>query len=179
MGCCPGIGTTHLSISLCNYCASKLGKKTAYIEFHKREEISQLFLEQPCQLHGVDYFPVATSDEVPALLNGGYQYLIFDMGTFGEADFQEFLRCDRKVLVGSLAPWKSNYYQDFFLYSANTTYLGEGLKHFVQMGSAKEIKRFLKKYGVSKASIHQLPFIKNPFCIEAAQFLFFQELLSD
>lgn len=127
-GCCSGIGVTHLSIALCSFCASKLGKKTAFLEFHGRNEISQLFpqahpavsdseaAEQKCfHLNGIDYYSNVSSSDIPALLNMGYHYLIFDMGGFGEMDFQEFLRCDRKLILGSLAPWKSKTCQDFFL----------------------------------------------------------------
>lgn len=161
------------------------------MEFHGRDEISQLFrgkgdvtsAKADCGLPhfhhcGIDYYPNITGSEIPTLFNMGYHYLIFDMGCFGESDFQEFLRCDRKLILGSLAPWKTKSYQDFFAYLGNITNLGEGLYYLVQTGNTKDILQFSKTYHISRRNIFQIPFIKNPFCIEKELFLFLQELLS-
>lgn len=180
-GCCSGIGVTHLSIALCSFCASKLGKKTAFLEVHGRNEISQFFPEagqNRFHLSGIDYYSNISSNDIPALLNMGYHYLILDMGSFGEIDFQEFLRCDRKLVLGSLAPWKAKTNQEFFQYYSNTANLGEGFFYLVQTGDIKNILTFSKTYHISRRNIFQIPFIKNPFCIKKELFLLFQELLS-
>lgn len=187
-GCSSGIGVTHLSIAICSFCASKLGKKTAFIEFHGRNELSQLFPEsdpesdtdrpQYFHLRGIDYYPNVNSSHIPSLLNMGYHYLIFDMGSFMEADFQELLRCDRKLILGSSAPWKRRTWEALFSYINDRVSSGDGFYYLVQAGSAKSILSFSKSFQVSKRSVLQIPFIKNPFCIEKELFLFFQELLA-
>lgn len=190
-GCCSGIGVTHISIALCSFCASKLGKKTAFLEFHGRDEISQFFRDespaasdsadgrQPCfHASGVDYYSNLSSHDIPILLNKGYQYLIFDMGSFPEADFQEFLRCDRKLILGSLAPWKTRTWQNFFQYKNKSVNSGEGFYYLLQMGNSKDFLSFSKTYQISRQSMLQIPFIKNPFCIGKELFVFFEELLS-
>ena len=56
------------------------------------------------RIHDVDYYPATGRDEFPALLNLGYRYLVLDFGSLSEADLTEFLRCDKKIIIGSVAP---------------------------------------------------------------------------
>lgn len=192
MGCDSGMGATHLAIALCSYCASKQKKKAAYLELHARSEIAQLVSEsdlvsakghhsfEPGQkyfcfrLHGIDFYPHVSGSEIPALLNQGYDCLILDMGSLKEADISEFLRCDHKVVLGSLAPWKIWEYEDFFHQFKKTVNLGEGFYYLVQTGTVKSISRFSKAHHISMLAV---PFIKNPFRIEKELFLFLEELL--
>lgn len=132
--------------------------------------------DRPCfKLHGVDYYPRVTGSELPVLLNQGYDYLILDIGSLREADFSEFLRCDRKLVLGSLAPWKLGTYEDFFRQFDNSPNLGEGFDYLVQTGTAKNISHFSKTHRISMAAV---PFIKNPFRLEKELFLFFGSLLA-
>ena len=70
LGCTAGAGVTHLAITLSNLCHSKLHKKTALLELHKRKNLSTIPSETtlPCRcgfmgdrtvfdIHGVDYYP--------------------------------------------------------------------------------------------------------------------------
>ena len=77
-------------------------------------------------IHGVDYYPDVTPDELPGLYNQGYQILLFDFGNFGECCIHEFLRCDRKLVIGSLAPWNIRQYRDLLESLSHYTNLGEG-----------------------------------------------------
>lgn len=203
MGCDTGVGVTHLAIALCNYCCSKQRKKVAYLELHARAEISQLIPESklysalkphsakhtlksnlsdstscPChfQFRGVDYYPHVSDSMIPALLNQGYDYLILDIGSIKEADYSEFLRCDRKLVVGSVAPWKLWRYEEFFRQFVNSQNLGEGFHYLLQMGTWADTSHFIKSHHISMVPI---PFIKNPFRLEKELFLFLEELLAE
>ena len=121
LGCGRGAGVTHLALALCSYCSSKRGKSCAYLELHARREIAHLsshgnssygkkelsngeHLRRPLlRLSQTDYYPAVTADEIPLLLNQGYDYLILDAGALEEGLFPEFLRCDRKF-VWALLP---------------------------------------------------------------------------
>lgn len=177
LGCGHGVGVTQLAISLCSYCASKQRKSVAYVELHTRGEIAQLVPEsalhyEDCRfrLHGVDYFPRMSESGIPALLNRGYDYLILDVGSLDEANVPEFLRCDRKLVLGSLAPWKSWQYEAVIqhFYSIN---LGEGFDYLVQMGMNEHVRRFSKAHHIAMS---QVPFIQNPFRIEKELFPFLE-----
>lgn len=187
IGCQPGSGVTHLAITLSNYCSSRLRQNTACLELHSRNELSQLssqlnehsdYEEQRItpafRIQKVDYYPSICSDMIPVLLNRGYGYLILDLGNINEADHQEFLRCDKKLVLGSLSPWKKEKYQEFFHTFDKTMNLGEGFHYLVQTGTYKNILNFSK---TNHIFMRNVPFINNPFHIEKELFLFLQELL--
>lgn len=125
---------------------------------------------------GVDYYPAVTVDEVPALLNQGYDCLIFDVGTLEDGMFSEFLRCDRKLILGSLAPWKSWKYEAFFQKLTDTMNVGEGFDYLVQTGSTKELASFSKTHHIK---MQVVPFIKDPFHIEKELFPFLGALSTE
>ena len=112
--------------------------------------------------------------EIPQILNHGYCYLLYDFGVLTETNYNEFLRCDRKIVIGSLAPWKEQLYHKFI----QSTFIGqkswEDFYYLVLFGEGNDMQAFRKKYHLSMA---QIPFFKNPFHIEKEQFPFLQELL--
>lgn len=193
LGCDSGVGVTHLALSLCGYCASKRRKKTAFLEMHTRSEISQLAPESQCfpavhtrsnvsgsadffRMQGVDYYPHVSAARIPTLLNQGYDYLILDLGYLNEADIAEFLLCDRKLVLGSLAPWKIWKYEAFFLQLQSSVNLGEGFCYLVQTGSRRNLHRFSGSHRVAMANV---PLIQNPFRIGKELFSFFETLLAE
>lgn len=182
------MGVTHLALALCSYCTSKLRKKTACLELHPRNEISQLnggkspasrdgsdMARPHFTFHGTDYYSCVNGSEIPALLNSGYDYLILDLGCLAEADRSEFLRCDCKLVLGSLSPWKVQHYREFFLHFRHTLNLGEGFCYLVQTGDQGDISGFSREQKIAMLSI---PFINNPFRIKKELFCFFDELLT-
>ena len=180
LGCDAGVGATHLAISLCTYCASKKRRSVAYAELHARSEIAQLVPEAALlgehssfRLHGVDYYPHMSGSGIPALLNRGYDYLILDTGSLDEADVSELLRCDRKLVLGNLAPWKRWRYEAFFLHFHSIN-LGEGFDFLVQMGMKENVTHFSKAHHIAMS---QIPFIQNPFRIEKELFPFLERHL--
>lgn len=197
------MGVTQLAVALCSYCVSKQQRRAAYLELHKRNEIARVLpdtdfsavlrrhakarakapslpgvaKQEPLffSLRGVDYFPHVSYCDVPLLLNREYDYLILDLGSMGEADLSEFLRCDTKFILGSLAPWKIWKYEKSLELLNHSVNLGEGCNYLVQMGTSYDISRFSK---ANRIAVREVPFIKDPFRIEKQLFLFFEELLA-
>lgn len=124
----------------------------------------------------MDYYPAVKEDDVPALLNLGYDCLILDTGVLGGNAFSELLRCDRKLILGSLAPWKSWKYEAFFQQFENTINLGEGFDYLVQTGTVQDVFRFSKTHHIKMQTV---PFIKNPFSIEKELFPFLGALSAE
>lgn len=154
-------------------CSAEVHSKASLFGTSHSLESGQSYLH--FKLHGVDYYPHVAGNEVPALLNQGYDYLILDMGSMKEADHSEFLRCDRKLVLGSLAPWKIWTYEEFFRQFSNSVNLGEGFYYLAQTGTTKNIPQFSKAHHISMSGV---PFIKNPFQIEKELFLFLGTLLT-
>lgn len=203
LACDSGVGVTQLAIALCSYCVSKKQKRAAYLELHERNEIARVLpdadfsailnrhakarakasslpgttMQEPLffSLRGVDYYPHVSYRDVPLLLNRDYDYLIMDLGCMEEADLSEFLRCDIKFILGSLAPWKIWKYEKFLKRLNHSVNLGEGCNYLVQMGTSHDISRFSK---ANHIAVREVPFIKDPFRIEKQLFLFFEDLLA-
>lgn len=123
-----------------------------------------------------DYYPLVTADEIPALYNQGYDCLVLDAGTLEEGLLPEFLRCDRKLVLGSLAPWKSREYEAFFQKFTDNIDLRKGFDYLVQTGNAKESASFSKTHHIY---LQTVPFIKNPFRIEKELFPFLGALSTE
>lgn len=131
------------------------------------------------KLHGIDCYSCVTTSEIPALLNRGYDYLILDMGHLAEADLPEFLRCERKLVLGSLAPWKSSSIQSFFERFNDNINLREGFYYIMRTGDSGELLRFSRAYHLPMHCIGCLPNISNPLKIKKEHFAFLEDLLSD
>ncbi len=188
-GCESGCGTTHLSIALANYAASKHGLRIACLELHPSDAFTQLstFTSSPLSsgnvqsmqyftIYDVDYYPLLQKQDIPALMNAGYDYLILDFGPASAIVYDELLRCDHKLVLGSLAPWRQMHFYDFcqkFLGKEEHEYFCFLVLH----GEMHDILTFSKKCRISRKHIFSIPFIQNPFHITKEQFSFLEKLL--
>lgn len=187
--CESGCGTTHLSISLANYISSKYGYRTACLELHPSDAFTQLktYTDTPYlpgdvkekrffSIYGVDFYPLLGKQDIPALMNAGYDYLILDFGIASAAIFDEFLRCDKKLVLGSLSPWRQAHFYDF----CQKQLKKEQKEYFLFLvlhGEMHDILTFSKKCAISTKQFFSIPFIKNPFHITKEQFSFLEKLL--
>jgi hypothetical protein len=173
---------------LTNYCASKLKKATACLELNNTGDLASLAPEnnrlsvpQPkiCPtgftIYGADYYPAVRKEDIPILMNADYSYYILDLGNSASADWNEFLRCDRKLIIGSLAPWKIHYYETLLCNYASFLQTSGGFTYLIHTGDPSVLRHFARENHIS---MERVPFIPNPFQVEKEQFLFLQELLS-
>ena len=188
-GVAPGLGTTHLCIALANFLASKKRKKTACIELSNISAFEQLIPYQTAgfspekesahryfEIYDVDYYPNAQTDELPVLLNSGYEMLVLDFGALQANLIQELARCDRKFILGSSAPWRQIDWS-YFLSRYPEIKNMEFLLYLAKYGSKPDMADLSKKLSISFEQLRAVPFLSNPFRIEKEQFSFFEELL--
>ncbi len=126
------------------------------------------------RIYDVDYYPSTTAEELPCLLNQGYSYLILDLGSMEEADLPELLRCDKKIILGSLAPWKTDKFRKTLKQINQKTTSGEGFIYLTEMGKPKILREISASYHIR---IRNVPYIENPFRLEKETFSILQELL--
>ena len=104
-----GVGVTHLCTALTHYCADCLKSHTALVELSGNHELEELQKQQQGKWGRPDrkhYFANAGSDNMPEYIRQGYEYYIIDGGSEFYRIRREFLRCDRKLILVSLSPWK-------------------------------------------------------------------------
>ncbi len=94
---------------LANYVCSKLGMKTAYIEFNTSNQIRTICQkkEKPFFTYkGIVFYPDTNVTSLSEILHKDYQYFILDMGVLNTYTIREFLRCDKPFLICSPSKWR-------------------------------------------------------------------------
>lgn len=176
LGIGMGCGVTHLTIALANYLQSGLGKKTAVIEMSGQNDLKGM-LQKECKgkqkLLNVHYFTDICVGKIPEIMNSGYEVFVLDLGGDYAAAREEFLRCDRKIVIGSISPWRICAYEHFIENTiASENY--ELWEFLVLFANLLDKKRIQKRYGMHMMSI---PCIENPFCLKKEDIMFLQKII--
>ena len=187
-GCDRSCGVTHFTIALSNYCASKLRLSTACAELNDTGAFSKLTSfsgssvsrvseegHDYISIYGVHYYPNVADSMIPDFTNAGYSCLLFDFGALSAEHTSEFLRCDSKIVIGSLAPWKKQTYHSFFQNRHFTQKQWECCHYLVLFGETTDILKMSGKY---HHSMQAIPFFQDPFHIRKELFSFLQQMLS-
>lgn len=178
LGVESGIGCTHLGIALANYCSAFHHKKTALVELNSTLELASLSGKTDVvqfRLFGVDYYPAMTCSRLPSLINSGYDYLILDLGTpADDSILNEFLRCDKKLLLGSLSPWRKRCYGNFLSEFLQTNQNHGNFVYLALFGIKDDLIAFSHQYHIFMQGV---PFIANPFQLEKTHFSFLEHLI--
>ncbi|MGN0351611.1 MAG: hypothetical protein ACI4ES_08155 [Roseburia sp.] len=168
---------THLGIALANYCRSCHHAKTAFLEVNDTLELQTLQdpESQSCiHIYGVDYYPAVSLSRLSDFYNLDYRYFILDFGTPNKERYQDFLRCDRKLIIGSLSPWKRHCFETFLsVYQP----LQQNVGNFVYLalfGNRADLLEFSHSHHLP---IRAIPFIANPFQLEKNLFSFLENLI--
>ncbi len=171
-----GCGATHLAVALANYTQSVLGRKTACIELSGKHELKYMIQKEgdkKQKLLGVQYFTDIGVGKIPEIMNSKFEVLILDLGAEYTAAREEFLRCDRKIVTGSISPWRVSAYEHFLKKEIVTENFKswEFLALFANLTDKKVIQ---KRCGVQMISI---PWIENPFCLKKEDMIFLQKIV--
>lgn len=177
MGYEPGLGVTHLSVALANYTARWLHARTALVEWGDRctlRELSEKGVEERFRINGVDYHMSVGTGNMGIIYNMDYEYLILDLGTDSRSAREELMRCDGKLIVGSLCPWRRAAYYDY-IRRLHENMGNLDMYTFLALFEDKiEIKRCRRTF---KAQVKSIPFIADPFCISEKEIPFLHSLI--
>lgn len=177
LGVQQGVGVTHLAAAMMHYCSSHLKSQTALVELSGNHELEELQKERdrrslhPSREH---YFVNTDCERMAEVINCGYETYILDMGSEFYRIKREFLRCDTKIIIASLSPWKRRELTYFMSYIYGEEGLGSGVTFLAQYGKRKDKKDFQKTYRVP---IHTFPYIEDPFHLKEADILFLKSLI--
>lgn len=171
-----GCGATHLAIALANYLQSGMGKKTAFIELSGKNELKEMIQKEgkgKKKLLGVSYFTDINTEKIPEIMNSKYEAFVLDLGSDYTAAREEFLRCDRKIVIGSISPWKIFAYEHF-IKNVIVAENYESWEFLVLFANLSDKKKVQKRYEMHLASV---PWIENPFYLKKEDIVFLQKII--
>lgn len=161
MGASEGVGTTYVSISLAYYCTKVLRKKTAFIELSGAGDLKKIVPGERCfQLDQITCYAQVRREEIPEILNHAEEIYILDMGADYRNNRLEFLRCDVKILVGSMCLWKRNDLLERLGELSKEANMKQWLHCLIQFGEKEDKKEIRKKYQIA---VQNMPYMRSPY----------------
>lgn len=169
LGNFQGCGATHTAVAAAHTLARE-GGRTALVELGRMsgafERIAMEWEGEPLKgrrmfsIRGVDYWPSAERGSLTDIFGRGYRYVVLDLGTCGDArDFEEFLRADVPLIVGSASDWRSG---DLVAFAHRETLRARPKWTYVLPFAAEEAVREMRRR-LGHKRIYSLPPLPHPF----------------
>lgn len=180
MGTAPQVGTTFMAILLASYMSGLFWKKTAVLELNSSGDFLKIMKQYGesqkegmyfCH-KGVDYYPAALETSITHCLSQDYRCIIIDFGCDYIQGRNEFLRCQKKIVMGSTVDWEIAEYMDFVRWTKRDQ--EDGWLYAAVFGSRKNRVKIERMMHIS---IVQVPFLESPYWIDEAVMRFFQMFL--
>lgn len=182
MGAAPGAGVSHVCLTLANYLASGERERVTYLEVGSRSDIFPMVengrtvegghvVYRRC---GVTYYPGTAVSEAVALLDSIQGYVILDITEWAD-DLPSLLqKCGRRILLGSLKPWRREQYGMFVREKIIKNMDKEQMEYF-GFGLRKEEKAWFMSHFC--LPVRDLPLLSDPFSIRREDFPFLRQFL--
>lgn len=174
VGAGSGVGTTFLSMALADYFAEYKRKGTTLLEAGGQRQLGSLCpKEQVFSVGKVCVYPHVQSEEIPQLCNKEQEITILDLGNDYKKVRLDFLRCSRKILIGSMAPWKkSEYFRVMDQIQQEENYK-QWLRSVILFGKKEEVRTIMAKY---KVVASRMPYMQQPYPSGKEEENFFRRL---
>ena len=175
LGCCTGVGVTHLAVMLAGFLSSKEHRKTALIEFNHAgalKALRKLYSDEKTdfnncfEINGVDYYTVSNDREFAAIFQMGYEYLVIDFGHEWTDNISRFMQCDIGCVVGSLNEWKISQFEECVTELEGLNISGNF--HYVSTFGVQRFGRDIEKN--FRIKIRLVPFEPSPFLLHKETF---------
>lgn len=175
-----GTGVTHTGLMLTFYMAEELGKKTAFLECNNHHDMSLIQSayewsreeELSFSFHRITCFKEVSVKRIANILSDNYECVILDFGTDFLTNRDEFLRCDKKIVVGGQAEWSQQKLIRFI--NAVWPICGsETWQYVIPYANSKIIKKL--KFEM-KRNIFTIPFEEEPTVLSSKSRRFFAEM---
>lgn len=173
----PGVGATHFVIAFANYLTHVEKKKTAVVSFagkgaYRDMELRCLGTEKGgYTLAEIDFYYGYNSGRLAEeLYPRDYSIMIIDFSReLGEA-YQDFLRSDCRMVIGSLEMWREAAYDRFLQQLKDMSSIHSYLAPFA---SKAQRKRMQRKYGID---VEPIPFEPDVFLLRRENLVFYEQL---
>lgn len=121
-----GAGVTHTGIAIAGYCRSILREPTVIIERSGNYDFcriknNHINSESPemetgkisFNWKGITFVPENSEMKIADAVNLNFRYIIIDFGILLSRHRDEFIRCDKKIIVCNCSDWKIDYLEQF------------------------------------------------------------------
>jgi len=178
----PSVGATHLAILTANFVTGVQKQKAAVLEWNGSGDFGRLEQilsknavtdRQPRSFNilGTSYYKKAGKNELLECSGHGVDTVVIDFGVCREEILEEFLRCDRRFLVGSASTWQLPCLASLV---SRPGLHRSGWEYFCVFGSEETIRMTERLLGIQ---IRQIPLAQNAFAITGEILAFFGEFL--
>ena len=180
LGIDKGEGVTSLSVGIASYLQEVRCKRVAMAEMNGEgefEEIKNTYFgknhhEIPFEIFKIHYYPGVTKAQYSKICNMGYDCIVTDFGFDYQKAMEDFLRCDKKIVLGSVNLWKYQKYLEFYEYAKGFPGIGKWL--FLLSGDEDDIKMIRVKHNIE---VMNKKFFMNPYGISEAEAVYYEAIL--
>lgn len=167
-GVARGIGVTHFCIMMAYYLA-KQRRKVALVELNDTGHFGRIekayeglhhdvMSTDSFNIKGVTYYKVTSKEKLMDLYQGGYHYIVLDIGDAIKSHAEEHKRADIPLVIGHMSDWKVHEVDDFSVkYSMLMT---QRCKWLFPDGKKDEMAELGRKIGMA---FHTIPYCIDPF----------------
>lgn len=174
LGAAAGVGTTFASVAIASYLAEKKGRRTALLEVSTNHEIGSIMpQEQAFSIGRTVYYPDVALEDIPVRCNGEQECYVLDLGCEYTRVRLDFLRCDKKIVIGSTSMWKkASYYKLMDQISEEENYK-QWLHCLILFGDKRDKREFSGRYHTAAI---EMPYMESPFRISKKEEAFIERL---
>ncbi len=174
-----GAGVTHLAVWLANWLTGVCHERTAVLEWNCHGDFARM--ARACRakgepggawkLLGTDYYAEAKAEVLAACIRSGYKRILIDYGEVTKEGIQEWVRCDKKIIVAALSEWQMEH---FFDITARLQVQEADWKYAAVFGSEEMRMSIVNEMRIP---IFRIPFSCDAFNITRKDMDFLQTLL--
>lgn len=173
---------TCFSILMANYLYGVQNKKTVVLEWNQNGDFERIekiccknFVLKPhvktFKVLEVSFIKRAGKTELLECVNREYDAVVIDFGSDFKGIKEEFLRCDRKILIGSFCEWKAAAFIDLISGKRKE----DGKWSFLTRSCNYDMKERVKK--MLHTPVGQIPESADAFAITEDSLAFFEGFL--
>lgn len=172
------VGVTHFAVMTAGYLSGVLRKRCAVLEWNSHGDFNHM--RNVCteekgkagvfQVLEVDYYEQAGINTLLLCKKSGCQTVIVDYGTVREGNLEEFLRCDRQFVLGSLSEWQMEAFLEF---EGKGKKAEKSWETFVSFGSEEARINMEKRL---KRPVRRVPVSVDAFVVTGEMLKFYQKL---
>ncbi|MDF2887936.1 MAG: hypothetical protein K0R23_2321 [Lacrimispora sp.] len=173
-----GTGVTHFAVMTAGYLTGVMRMRCAVLEWNNHQSFHSMGVaccgakrgEDSFRVLETDYFGNAGVDTLLLCKKSGYQAVIVDYGAAKDGNLEEFFRCGRQIIIGSLSEWQIS---EFLEFEKREMKVKKSWDSLVSFGSEEARKSLEKRL---KVSVRRIPFTLDPFSVTAETISFYEHL---